>query len=515
MNGLNLGDLLARRAKVSADLEASVEPDRDVRLTYRQLNAKANQCANMFSELGFKAGERVAFLLPNGHEFIASLYGAAKLGIVVVPLNTRLTGTELAYIVNNSGAKSIIYDASFASLLKAILNNPDHEVSFTHLIEVGGATSVDGAVSFETLIGSASEQNVLSDFGGDDNLFIMYTSGTTGAPKGVVHTHNSALWASLTWISVMDVREADRGWAPFPMFHVASLTLLIMAVQVPMTLVTTREFNPVSAWDVLELERVNIGGGVPAMLNFMRQAPGFTTAKIDDLRFMIGAAAPMPVELIETYSRRNVDVVQAYGLTESGGGGCSLASAYSISKVGSIGKPMLYTEVKIVHPDGTVIAPGENGEILIRGPHVMKEYWNNPEATASTLVDGWLHTGDVGTIDEDGFIFIRDRLKDMIISGGENIYPAEVENILASHPGVLEAAVIGQPSEKWGESPLAVIVRKDDSATAQSLLDYCQARLSRYKQPKRFVFIESLPRNASGKILKKELRKQFPGPADQ
>ena len=212
-------------------------------------------------------------------------------------------------------------------------------------------------------------------------------------------------------------------------------------------------------------------------------------------------------------SMPSIEVVQGYSLTETAGGGCFLFNEYAHSKAGSTGKAMLYTEVRVVDASGNDVASGESGEVLFRGPHLMKEYWNNPEATAETLVDGWLRTGDIAELDEDGFLFIKDRIKDMIISGGENVYPAEIENALLSHPSVVEAAVIGQPSEKWGESPFAIVVSSDTDLTEGDVLAHCDGKLSRFKQPKGVAFVDTIPRNPAGKVLKKELREQFPGPA--
>jgi acyl-CoA synthetase (AMP-forming)/AMP-acid ligase II len=227
----------------------------------------------------------------------------------------------------------------------------------------------------------------------------------------------------------------------------------------------------------------------------------------------MSGAAPVPVALIEAYAARGIAIHQIYGLTESCGPACLIDAEFALKKVGSTGKAFFHTDVRIVNEAGQVCAPGEPGEVLVRGAHVMREYWNRPEATAETIVDGWLHTGDVAVVDADGFIFIQDRIKDMIISGGENVYPAEIENLLMAHDGIAEAAVIGQPSAKWGESPLAIVVRRDDALSEADVLQFCRGKLANFKRPYGVVFVKEIPRNPSGKILKRILREQFPGPA--
>ena len=513
MNAQNVGELLARRADISPTLEAYVDPEADRRFDFQSLNSYAARCSAMLAELGLQHGDRVALLMKSGVEFVGVFYGAAKLGLVVVPLNTRLAAPELAYILANSGARALVFSSDFAGLATGIRAQDEHPVLVESWVQAGESESAGDFLSLDSLLADATDSEPDISAGGDDNLFIMYTSGTTGLPKGVVHTHDTVLWAALTWLNTLDIRFQDRLWLPLPMFHVAALIPIILAVQRGITLVVSADFNPATAWDVIEKERITVAGAVPAMLNFMRQVPQFKTADLSALRSFMTGAAPTPVELLDIYHEQGIAVTQGYSLTETAGGGCSLADEYGRSKAGSTGKAMLYTEVRVVDGSGKEVAPGESGEVLFRGPHLMKEYWNNPEATAETIVDGWLRTGDIAMVDEDGFLFIKDRIKDMIISGGENVYPAEIENALLSHPDVVEAAVIGQPSEKWGESPFAIVVPGDEALTAEDLLEHCQGKLSRFKQPTGVAFIESIPRNPAGKILKRELREQFPGPA--
>jgi acyl-CoA synthetase (AMP-forming)/AMP-acid ligase II len=276
-----------------------------------------------------------------------------------------------------------------------------------------------------------------------------------------------------------------------------------------------REFDPTKAWDVIRDERIGASLLVPAMLNFMLQVPEAATG-FDHLRWIQSGASPLPVSIIEQYAELGIDIHQIYGLTETCGPACVISGEDARRKIGSTGKAFFHTEVRVVDEVGDDCKPGEQGEVWVKGDHIMQEYWHRPEATAETITqEGWLRTGDVASIDEDGFVFIQDRIKDMIISGGENVYPAEIENVILTHPEVVEVAVIGQSSAKWGESPFAVVVAKSESLSKDDVLSHCQGKLARFKLPKDAVFVEVIPRNANGKVLKRVLRESFPGPAQE
>jgi acyl-CoA synthetase (AMP-forming)/AMP-acid ligase II len=328
-----------------------------------------------------------------------------------------------------------------------------------------------------------------------------------------MHSHETQLWAVLTIAGTADFRYGDRYLNPMPMFHVGALTPAITCTYKGVTHVLMRAFDPVRAWQLIDEEHIDNGLMVPAMLTFMRQVHDPSVHHHERLRWIMSGASPVPVTLIEAYAEIGVEIHQVYGLTESCGPACLISPDDALRKAGSTGKEFVHTEVRVVRPDGTDCDPDEPGEVIVRGRHVMLGYWNRPEATADAITDGWLHTGDVAIVDKEGFVYIQDRLKDMIISGGENVYPAEVENVLLSHPKIADVAVIGQPSYKWGEAPLAVVVRKDPSLTEAEVLTHCDGRLARYKLPKAVEFVDVIPRNPSGKALKRELRVQFPGPA--
>ncbi len=444
----------------------------------------------------------------NSAEFMESFFALAKIGAVVVPLNWRLVADELEFILEDSGTRRLIYGDEFLDTVAELHSRGDR----THVMR-WPAELAYFADSYETF-GDAGADAAPAIAGEDaDMLYIMYTSGTTGLPKGVVHTHGSAIWGILTIAATVDYQDGDRYLAALPMFHVGALTPLAVNVYKGATSVVMRVFDPTLAWELIEREKITTGLMVPAMLNFMLQTGGQERCDYSTVRWIMTGAAPVPVALTRRYADLGIGVLQVYGLTESCGPACVMDTDNALARPESTGKAFFHTEVRVVREDGEPCEPGEAGEVVVRGAHVMREYWNRPDATAETLKDGWLHTGDVAVMDEDGFVAIQDRIKDMIISGGENVYPAEIEGVLSSHPQVVEAAVIGLPSEKWGESPLAIVVRQDTALTAQELLDFCRGRLAGYKRPQAVEFVDEIPRNPSGKILKRVLREQFPGPA--
>jgi O-succinylbenzoate-CoA ligase len=510
----NVGLLLAKRAALNPGLEAVVEVERGRRFTYAELNARSNRAADAFRGLGVRPGERVALLLMNGVEFLECFFALAKLGAVIVPLNWRLVPDELAFILKDSGARVLVYDGEFQKCVRELQQRGGDATAVHDWIHAGADDTRDAfARSWTGLCGSASEAEPNIGAADDDPLYIMYTSGTTGLPKGAVHTHRSVLWASFTIGMTADVRYRDRYVIVLPLFHVGALTPATGNVHRGMTTILMRAFDPVRLFETIAGERVTVLLAVPAMLNFMLQVPGHERFDTSTLRWIMSGAAPVPVTLIEAYAKRGIEIHQVYGLTESCGPACLISPDEALAKAGSTGKAFFHTDVRVVDDRGRDIPAGGTGEVLVRGAHVMQGYWNRPEATAETIRDGWLYTGDLATVDADGYVYIQDRKKDMIISGGENIYPAEIENVILSHPEVRDVAVIGQASAKWGESPLAVVVKKDGALTEEAVIQHCQGRLARYKQPRAVRFVDEIPRNPAGKILKRLLRERFPEPA--
>ncbi len=504
----NLGLFLAKRAQLSSSIEAVVEVERGRRFTYAELNARTNRIANALLAKGVGKGDRVAFLLMNGVEYVESYFAVAKIGAVMVPLNWRLVPDELEFILGDSGSKVLIFDDAFAETAQA-LQARDLDVSLW--LCTGDGAVPPGAESYEALTSGASEDEPVITAKDDDMLFIMYTSGTTGLPKGAVHSHDTMTWASLTMNMTADIRYRDRYLQVMPLFHVGALMPATGVIHRGGTLVVMRAFDPNTVFKVIAEEGVHNGLAVPAMLQFMYASPERDKHDLSSVRWIMSGAAPVPVSLIEQYGELGIAIPQVYGMTETCGPACLISPEEAIAKAGSTGPAFFHTSVRVVNEAGEDVAPGEAGEVIMAGRHIMLEYWNRPDATAETIRDGWLYSGDVATVDEEGFVYIQDRKKDMIISGGENIYPAEIENLLCGHPAIKEAAVIGQDSKRWGESPLAIVVLADGaSAGAQEILDYCQGKLARFKMPQAVEFTDVIPRNPSGKILKRILREQYP-----
>ena len=512
----NIGLVLAKRAQLNRDLEAVIEVERERRFTYGQVNARANRIAHALQTLGVRKGDRVALLMMNGVEYFESFFAIAKIGAIVVPLNWRLVADELAFILKDSGATVAIYDGEFADVVADLHQRGAEDTAVTQWVHVGKADSRAAfAASYDALQDAASDAEPDPVAEEHDELYIMYTSGTTGLPKGAVHTHASALWACITSGATADVRYLDRYVVVLPLFHVGALTPLTGNVYKGATSVIMRAFDPTRLFATIEQEKITVLLAVPAMLNFMLLVPEIDTTDLSTLRWIMSGAAPVPVTLIEAWTARGIPIHQVYGLTETCGPACLTSPEEAVTKAGSTGRPFFHTDVRVVDSNGTDVKAGETGEVIIRGAHIMKEYWNRPEATAEAIRDGWLHSGDLATIDEDGLIYIQDRKKDMIISGGENVYPAEIENVILSHPRVREVAVVGQASAKWGESPLAIVVKDDDTLVEADVLEYCRGKLARFKLPKGVRFIEEIPRNPAGKILKRILRERFPEPAGE
>jgi acyl-CoA synthetase (AMP-forming)/AMP-acid ligase II len=506
---VNIGQILTKRAHINPDLEALYDVAAGRRFTYAELNDRTNQVASALSGR-VKKGDRVALLMMNSHEFITAFFAIAKLGGVVVPLNWRLVPDELEFILKDSGTTVLFYGEEFLASA-AELQSRGPKTDIAHWIHVGTPGSVpEFASGFDALVDPQPATEPAVTASDDDLLYIMYTSGTTGLPKGVMHTHSTQMDALVTLNATSDFCIGDRYLNPMPLFHVGALTPAIVTTYRGLAQVLMRAFDPAKAWELVTSERINNALLVPAMLQAMRVT--FDPSKHDKktVRWFLSGAAPVPVTLINQYTEMGIEIHQVYGLTETCGPACVTTPDIAIRKAGSTGKSFFHTDVMVVRPDGTECDDNESGEIVIRGGHIMTGYWNRPDATAEAIRDGWFHSGDMGIRDEEGFIFIQDRLKDMIISGGENVYPAEIENLLLGCPGVADVAVIGVPSEKWGESPIAVVVKKDPAVEEKDVLSFCDGKLARFKMPVAVRFVEGIPRNASGKILKRDLRLQFP-----
>jgi fatty-acyl-CoA synthase len=465
-----------------------------VACTYAELSARVEGLAAVLAGAGVRHGDRVAYLGPNHPALIETLFAAGALGAAFVPLNTRLAAPELAYILADSGAAVLVWDPRAAAVVDALRSTVDG----CRFLTVNG----------ERPRGEPRDEPVDEH----ETCMILYTSGTTGRPKGVMLTHANIAWNSVNLLLDVDLGGDEVTLVSAPMFHVAALNQTVLPTFLKGgTSVLVPAFDPAATLDLIEKHRVTFLFGVPAMFQAIAAAPRWESADLSSVRSMICGGAPVPESLIATYQRRGLTFMQGYGMTECAPGALFLRADDSVTKIGSAGTPAFFTDVRVVRPDGTPAGPGEPGEVLVQGPNVMAGYWARPAETAEVLdADGWLHTGDIAVLDEDGYAYIRDRIKDMIISGGENIYPAEVEDALYEHPAVAECAVIGVPDERWGEVGRAVVVlRPGAGAEAADLLGFLVGRIARYKIPKSVVFAETLPRTASGKVVKRQLRDRF------
>lgn len=475
--------------------------------TYAELQERIDRLASALRASGVCHGDRVAFLGLNQPSFLECLFAAARLGAIFVPLNFRLSGTELSFIINNAGVHTLIVDAPHRSIVDAIRTELPCRRYFS------ADQPADQWPSTDELIAAHAPLRIGATVTEDEVAIIMYTSGTTGRPKGAMLTHGNIWWNNSNVLLTFDCLGSDIVLVVAPLFHIGGLNVnTLVTWQTGGHILLHRTFDPSRFLGDIAKYRVTSTFAVPAMLLFVSQQPNFASADLSSLRTIVCGAAPVPEPLMRLYADRGIPINQGYGLTEASPLLTFLSPEWGIAKIGSAGRTPMFTEVRLVAPDGReVTAPGEKGEIIARGPNITKGYWNNPEATAATIdAEGWLHTGDVGIFDDDGFLFIVDRVKDMVITGGENVYPAEVENVLYEHPAISEIAVIGLPDEQWGEAVVAVAALKQDaSLDLEELRTFATDRLARFKLPSRLEIVSALPRNPAGKVLKFELRAQF------
>ncbi len=502
---LNQGAFLAKRAELDPDKVGLAYED--TKLTFRQMNERACRTANALTKLGVKEGDRVAILAQNCIEYYDTWFGAAKLGAVVVPLNWRLAPPEIQFILENSGARTIIFSPEYIDLVGGLRGH----VALKDYIYAGPGDAPEFALSMSRIQEEADAEEPEWRGEGDDTLVIMYTSGTTGRPKGTMLTHANFFWASVTFRTVVQQeQEEERTLVVLPQFHIAAMFTIPTFVHWGQQVILMKGFDPKVILETIEREKITGFGAVPAILSFMRLVPDWQKYDFSSVRIILVFAAPVPVPLIKEYAEAGVVVQQLYGLTECSGPGTVIGPGDAVDRAGSCGKAFFHTEVRVVDDSGNDTKPGDIGEVIMRGGNIMKGYWENTEATAETLKNGWLYTGDLAYRDEDGFIYIADRKKDMIISGGENVYPAEVESVIFGHPKVADVGVIGVPDEKWGESVKAIVVPKPGvELTEEEVIEYCRGHIAKFKIPKAVAFTDNLPRNPSGKILKRVLREEF------
>ncbi|MBU2547908.1 MAG: long-chain fatty acid--CoA ligase [Proteobacteria bacterium] len=503
MYQLLLGEVISRNARKFPGKTALVWDGGS--LSYGRMNERVNALARGLAGLGVKKGDKVALLFFNGPEILEACYAAFKLGAVAVPVNFRLAPPEIAYILNNCDAGHLIMGSEFIESVQGIRG----DISLVRRIIVTGVEAPEGMLAYEALIGENAIKDVVVELEDDDDALILYTSGTTGRPKGAVLTHKGFLLNAMNWVMAYNTRYTDKLLCIPPLFHVASLGYSVTQFYAGATVYIEKDFMPSKVWEFIDREKITTLFLVPSMWIALLQVEGFERYDRSTLRVLNTGAAIMPVEvkkqLLETFP--NGGLYDCFGQTEMNAAVTVLMAQDTLRKPASVGLPLPSLEVRAVDDDDNDVPVGEVGEAVYRGPTVMKEYYKNPEATREVMRSGWFHSGDLIKIDEDGFIYVVDRKKDMIISGGENVYPAEVEEVLYAHPDILEVAVFGVPDPKWGESVKATVVLKPGKKlTQEEVIEYCKKNLASYKKPKSIDFIDALPKSAAGKILKTTLR---------
>ncbi|KGP71332.1 fatty acid--CoA ligase [Pontibacillus yanchengensis] len=511
---LTLDQMFDLTVKKNVNKEALVDLTKNKRLSFGEWQQEVNQLANALRAAGVEKGDRVSTFMFNTHELGTTLFACSRIGAIFNPINFRLEPKEVDFILKDAEPKVVIFEKVLEPVVASIQENHP-EVSFWFIDSQPPAY----AVNYHERVQQAPKVKPDIEVSEDDDYAIMYTSGTTGRPKGVVHRHRDMVEQSLGTIAQLGLSQHDRGLVTAPMFHCAELHCCFLPrVHVGSTNVIMHHFDPKQVLANIEEEKISCFFAAPTMWNMLLQED-LSQYNLESLKVGLYGAAPMAPALVSACKDKlGIDLVQAYGMTEMGPAITFLDKEEQLSKAGSAGRACFNHEVRVVKTSESglsdaedIAEPGEVGEIIVRGPSMMREYFKRPEATAEVLRDGWYFSGDLGFMDEEQYLFVADRVRDMVISGGENIYPREVEDLLHAHPGVLDVAVLGEPHEFWGESVVAVVVKKDESVTDKELDDYCKASedLSNYKRPRRYVFVDELPRNASGKIQKFLLREQF------
>jgi fatty-acyl-CoA synthase len=473
--------------------------------TFAQMADDSAALAGGLHERGVGPGDVVGLLSYNCPEFLQTIFAANYLGAVAMPINWRLAAPEVRYILDHSEARALVCDRS----LLDIANEATAGLEDTLLRSCVSGADRDGWTTLAELRrGTAAPPRAPAER--DDVHRLMYTSGTTGRPKGVMITHANLAWKNLAHIVEFGFTSSDLGLACGPLYHVGALDLTTTSlIAAGATSIIHRTFDAAAVLDELERSRVTAVWLAPAMVNAIMALPDIERRDLSSVRVIINGGEKMPVPLIERIQRTfpSAWFADAYGLTETVSGDTFLDRDHIVAKLGSVGRPCLHVELEVWGEDGRPVPDGGRGEIVLRGPKVFKGYWRDPDATKKAFAGGWFHTGDVGVRDPDGYVFIVDRLKDMIVSGGENIAGSEVERVLYEHGAVLEAAVVGRPDDRWGEVPVAyVVLRPGHETTGDELIAHCRNRLARFKVPKDVTFLEALPRNPSGKVLKRDLR---------
>jgi fatty-acyl-CoA synthase len=504
------GEQLARLARKHPDKVGYRFLDRDV--TFGEVDARVNQAAAALAARGVERGDRVALLMQNSIEFIETIYGVWRLGAIAVPVNFRLAAAEVEHVLVDSGASAAVVDAELSGLI-----GPTPPVGLASVLVLGADAGVagEGRGDYGAALAAESDDPVVVDVPEHDPAVIMYTSGTTGRSKGAVLSHFNLTVSIMNSLISQAVNAADEVWyANLPLFHISGLAGVLPYAMVGGTsvIIPSGNFDPAAAVDDLERHAITACCFMGVQWQQICALPGVADRSFA-LRRIIWGASTAVVSVLEAMAATfpGVPLYNFFGQTEMSPVTCMLPGEDFARKKGSVGKPILNVEARIVDDDMNDVPADGVGEIVYRGPTVMLGYWNQPTATEEAFAGGWFHSGDLCRVDDEGYIYVVDRKKDMIISGGENIYSAEVENAIASHPGVREVAVIGVPDDDWGETPLAVVVPVDGAQppSADDVIAHCRERIASYKKPSAVVYVDELPRNASGKVVKPVLRESL------
>ncbi|MEO8281857.1 MAG: o-succinylbenzoate--CoA ligase [Pseudarthrobacter sp.] len=514
MDNNGVGSWLQRRRAKSGSKPALVSQAGT--LSYTELADRTDRLANALRDRGVAKGDRVAYLGDNHPSFVESFFACGLVGAIFVPLNTRLAAPELQFQLQDSGARLLIHAAALDAVAAASVEDTAVAGRLAVASDGGAEGPADklpsGVERYDEVLQGAAATPLDQAVTLDDGAMILYTSGTTGRPKGALLTHGNITWNCFNTVVDMDLSRNDVALMISPLFHVASLDMGLLPMLLKgATVVLEAKFDPSRVLALVEQHKVTTLNGVPTTFQMLCDHTDWPTADLSSLDKLTCGGSAIPCRVLEAYEERGIGFTNCYGMTETAPGVTMLPVARSRDKAGSAGLPHFFTDVRIADPLGGLSSAGQMGEIQISGPNVIKEYWNRPDATAESYADSnWFRSGDMGYRDEEGFLFISDRLKDMIISGGENIYPAEVEAAIAELSAVGSVAVIGVEDDKWGEVPRAIVtLREGSSLTEEQLRSHLEGRLARYKIPKSVVFVDEMPRTASGKIRKVDLRNQF------
>jgi len=506
---MDLGSWIGRRAAATPRLPAITFDGHTT--SYGELLDRIDRLAAELAAGGVGRGDRVGYLGLNDPMFLITLFAAARIGAVFVPLNYRLTAAELGYILADAGVHTLLADARHAAVAGPVLSGSGVRRALA-------LSAVPGWEPLPDLLANRGRLAAPVHPRSAEVAVIMYTSGTTGRPKGAMLTHGNLFWNNVNALLSFDVSQDDVSLVAAPLFHIGGLNVTtLVTLQKGGQIVLMPAFDPGQALKLIAEYRVTTMFGVPAMFLFMSQVPEFAAADLSSVRFLICGGAPVPETLISRYGQRGIAFVQGYGLTETAPLALVLRTDEVSVKVGAAGNSVLpLSDVRLVDAENNPVPPGERGEICVRGPQVMAGYWHNREATDAVIdVGGWFHTGDIGQADQDGYVYVVDRLKDMVITGGENVYPAEVEAVLYHHPAIADVAVLGTPHEQWGEAVTAVVALNPGAAlTLEELSAFAGDKLAGYKIPLRLEFVDALPRNPAGKVLKYQLLERLTTPPE-